>query len=56
LLVWFTPRWLVRAVAVLGIAEMIGILVFVGIDMVTFRDMGLLGAMASLYLLSLKKM
>ena len=56
LLVWFTPRWLVRAVAVAGMIEMIGILVFVGIDMVTFRDMGLLGAMASLYLLSLKKM
>lgn len=51
LLAWFLPRWGVRAASALAVAEMAGILVLSGVDLVTFRDMGLLGGSAALYLL-----
>ena len=51
-LAWFMPRYLVRAVAFLSAMEMALILIFVGVDPITFRDLGLLGA--SLAILSLK--
>ena len=44
LLLWFLPRWTVRVAAILTILEMGMILLFVGIDPITFRDIGLLGA------------
>ncbi len=48
LLGWFMPRWCVRIAAMLFTTEMALILVFVGIDTVTFRNMGLVGAALSL--------
>lgn len=47
-LAWFLPRWIVCVAAAAAAAEMAGILVFVGIDPVTFRDIGLLGAAIAL--------
>lgn len=43
-LAWFLPRPLVRIAAFFAAVEMIAILVFVGVDAVTFRDIGLVGA------------
>lgn len=51
LLAWFLPRYLVRAAVSLAALEMAGILLFVGIDAITFRDLGLLGAAAALFLM-----
>ena len=45
---WFLPRWLVRLAALGAAIEMAAILAFVGIDAVTFRDLGLLGAVLAL--------
>lgn len=54
LLIWFTPRWALVAVSGLATLEMLAILMMVGIDVVTFRDMGLLGASLSLVLFLLE--
>jgi len=43
-LAWFLPRPLVRIAAFFAAVEMAAILVFVGVDAVTFRDIGILGA------------
>ena len=43
-LAWFLPRPLVRVAAFFAAVEMAAILIFVGVDAVTFRDIGLLGA------------
>jgi len=51
LLAWFLPKKLVRAVALLIGLEMLLILLFVGIDAVTFRDIGLLGGALALFVL-----
>ena len=48
LLGWFLPRWCVRIAAILLTAEMTLILLFVGVDAVTFRNMGLVGAALAL--------
>lgn len=48
LLIWFTPRWLVIVVASALLLEMLAILLFIGINTITFRDIGLLGAGLSL--------
>ena len=48
LLGWFFPRWCVRVASLLLAVEMALILLFVGIDSVTFRNIGLLGAALSL--------
>ena len=48
LLGWFVPRWCVRIAAILLTAEMTLILLFVGVDAVTFRNMGLVGAALAL--------
>lgn len=47
-LVWFMPRHLVRLAAVLAALEMALILIFIGVDPITFRDIGLLGAAIAL--------
>jgi hypothetical protein len=49
LLLWFLPKSLVRIVAALSALEMLAILVFTGLDPITFRDLGLLGASAALF-------
>ena len=53
-LAWFLPRGLARFAAFAAAGEMALILLFVGIDPITFRDIGLLGASAALFLLSRK--
>ena len=52
LLAWFLPQGLVRIAAGLAALEMAGILLFTGIDLVTFRDIGLLGAATALWVLT----
>lgn len=47
-LAWFLPRRVVRWVALLAALEMILILWLVGIDSITFRDIGVLGAALAL--------
>ena len=43
LLGWFFPRWFVRLASMLLTVEMTLILLFVGVDAVLFRNIGLLG-------------
>lgn len=50
-LAWFLPRGLVRIAAGLAALEMLGILVLTGIDLITFRDVGLLGGALALFIL-----
>ena len=50
-LLWFLPRRLVKWLALLSTLEMILILTLSGIDLVTFRDIGLVGAFLTLFLL-----
>ena len=52
LLGWFFPRWCVRVASTLLTVEMTLILLFLGIDAVTFRNMGLVGAALALLLSS----
>lgn len=47
---WFLPRFLVRIAALVATLEMTSILVLVGVDSITFRDFGLVGAGAALFL------
>ncbi len=47
-LAWFLPRKIVRWVALLAAAEMVLILWLVGVDAITFRDLGVLGAALAL--------
>ena len=46
------PRWCVRVASTLLTAEMMLILLFVGVDRVLFRNLGLLGAALSLLIIS----
>ena len=50
-LLWFLPRRLVKWLAFIGALEMALILIFGRIDLVTFRDIGLLGAFLALFLI-----
>ena len=54
LIMWFLPRILISVVAALIAIQMVVILLLVGLDGVTFRDVGLLGAAISLYILIYK--
>lgn len=47
-LAWFLPRKFLSAAAGVAAAEMAAILLLVGLDSITFRDIGLLGAAAAL--------
>ncbi len=51
---WFIPRKISMLCAFLSALEMVFILIFLGVDGGTFRDIGLLGATLGLYVL-LKK-
>ena len=52
LLGWFFPRWCVRVASTLLTVEMTLILVFTGVDAVTFRNIGLVGAALALLISS----
>lgn len=54
-LLFLSPRWLVIAAAIFTAIEMILILAFLGIDKITFRDMGLIGASLSLAIMQYAK-
>ncbi len=54
LILWFLPKILSIIVAVLTTLEMALILILVGVDGITFRDIGLLGASLSLYIILYK--
>lgn len=51
---WFFPVRMVRYAAALSAVEMALILLLVGIDPITFRDIGLLGAAVALFIFSLR--
>lgn len=51
-LAWFLRRRWVRVAALAAVAEMALIIGFVGVDPITFRDIGLLGAALALLALS----
>ena len=47
------PLLIVRVAAIAVTLEFAGILLFTGLDLITFRDIGLLGAAAGLFLITL---
>jgi hypothetical protein len=53
---WFFPRWCVRVASTLLTVEMLLILLFVGVDTVMFRNIGILGAALSLLISSYQDM
>lgn len=55
LLTWFSGRIGVIIASSVAALEMALILLFVGIDLITFRDIGLLGAALALLIITLKK-
>lgn len=54
-LAWFSGTRGVRIASALAVLEMAGILLFVGIDPITFRDIGLLGGAIALLIISFKE-
>ena len=54
-LAWFLQVWVLRIISLLAVLEMALILVFVGIDLITFRDIGLLGAALALLFISFRR-
>lgn len=50
---WFLPRKLVAVIALLATFEIGAILAFVGLNAITFRDIGLLGAASALAAITL---
>ena len=48
-LLWFMPTWSVKLVALITSVEMALILFFVGIDTITFRDIGVLAGTLALF-------
>lgn len=51
LIVYFMPRIVVKYTGLFSALEMLAISVLVGIDAITFRDLGLIGSGLALYLL-----
>src|SRR3989344_1226501 len=54
-LAWFSGQWGVRIASILATLEMALILIFIGIDPITFRDIGLLGAALALLIMSFQQ-
>jgi hypothetical protein len=48
LILWFLPLWLTRMASILITLHLAAIIMLVGIDTTTFRDIGLLGAALAL--------
>lgn len=51
-IVWFLPRIILKSAALFSTIEIAAILLFVGIDAVTFRDIGLLGGALALFIMA----
>ena len=54
-LAWFLPSILVRIAALLSTLEIALILLVVGIDLITFRDIPILGAAVAVFLMTFQK-
>ena len=54
LLAWFSGTWGVRIAAIFSTLEMAAILLFTGIDAITFRDIGLVGGSFALTVLAFR--
>lgn len=54
-LAWFLPLLAVRVTAFLSALEMALILLIVGIDLITFRDIPILGASLAVFVMTLQK-
>jgi len=54
-LAWFLPKAIVRIAALLSALEMTLILAFVGVDLITFRDIPILGASLAVFLMISQK-
>ncbi|TSC77563.1 MAG: hypothetical protein G01um101433_528 [Parcubacteria group bacterium Gr01-1014_33] len=55
LLAWFLPRKFLQIAAGIAVLEMGAILLLVGLDSITFRDIGLLGAAVALIIMAFQK-
>lgn len=55
LLAWFSGKWGVRVAALLSSIEMAAILLFTGIDPITFRDIGVFSAALALLIIVFQK-
>lgn len=53
-ILWFMPRIFVKIAALLAAIEMASILFFIGVDSITFRDVGLLGSSLAIFILARK--
>lgn len=51
LLGWFIPKKIIKYIGLLSALEMTAIVFLVGVDAVTFRDIGLIGAGLALFLI-----
>ena len=51
LVLWFMPRFLVKLTGLASSLEMILIVLLVGVDAITFRDIGLIGPGLALFLM-----
>ena len=54
-LAWFLPLFALRITALLSAIEIALILLFVGIDLITFRDIPILGASLAVFLMTFHK-
>ena len=50
-LIWFLPRSIVKYAGLFSAFEMLAIILLVGVDAVTFRDIGLIGPGLALFLM-----
>ncbi len=51
-LTWFFGKWGLRTASILASLEMTLIILLVGVDLITFRDIGLLGAALAILVIS----
>ena len=52
---WFSGKWGLRVASILAATEFFFILIFVGINPITFRDIGLLGAALALLIIIFRR-
>ena len=51
LLIWFAPRKVIKYIGIASAIEMAAIVILVGVDAITFRDIGLIGSGLALFLM-----